>query len=217
MVTIQRNTSGTLPGTARTKTARAPRRTQCRLQLYGWDSPTKTWSGPCALNPLPVSRRLLASLRSAPGGSWYGRVNSRVAGQDARFFVLVHALRDCALALIYCDDSKNGPAEIVVTIPPHFETRLRPDFAFELTAFACFLDGLSEDDALRVQDLMAAAITDAQPGDALTFSIGTGLWTSDLAYLLSNCVEQVATVTLRWMEESPGVRTALSSRRMHIL
>jgi hypothetical protein len=175
--------------------------TPSRMQFYVWDSRTETWSGPSSLDPHRDSGRLLASLQSAPGGSWYGRLNCGADGQEARFFVLIHALCDCALSLIYCDDSKTGPAEIVVTIPSDGGTRLRSDFAFELVAFARFLGGLDEGTALKVHDLIASAIADAQTGDALIFSISTGLWTSDLDYILSNCVERVATATLQWLAE----------------
>ncbi len=174
---------------------------ECRPQIYGWDARSQTWSGPYCLSPLRVSRRLRDALRNAPGRSWYGRVNSGAADQEARFFVLMHALGDCAVALIYCDDSKSGPAEIVMAIPPRGSARLRPDFAFEAVAFARFLGAIGEGDAQRVDELMAAAISTAPREDALVFSISTGLWTSDLDYLLSNCVEQVATAALEWLAE----------------
>jgi hypothetical protein len=171
------------------------------MQLYQWDSGSQTWSGPSALDSIRVPRRLLASLLSAPGGSWYGRVKCDAAEQTARFFVLMHALHDCVLALIYCDDSKSGPAEIVVAVPPQKRKAVRPDFAFELVSFARFLGGLDEGGALKVHDLISAAIADSQPDDALIFSISTGLWSKDLDYLLSNCVEKVATAALEWVAE----------------
>ena len=174
---------------------------ESRIQLYGWDSRTETWNGPTGLScSLRASRRLLQALRATPGLSWYGPVNC--AGETpTRFFSLIHALGDCAVALIYCHDSRTGPLEIVAVIPPKLRARLRSDFAFEFVAFARFLGALSEGGALTVHDLMAAAMQAAPFSEALVFSISTGLWTSDLDYVLSDCVERIALSMLEWVAE----------------
>ena len=174
-----------------------------RIQLYGWDSRTETWNGPTGLSfSLRASWRLLQALQTAPGRSWYGPVNSGVPGEaPTRFFSLIHALCDSAVAMIYCNDSRTGPVEIVAVIPPGLRARLRPDFAFEFVAFARFLGALSEGAALTVHDLMAAAIRGAQLSEALVFSISTGLWTSDQDHVLSCCVEKVALGMLEWVTE----------------
>jgi hypothetical protein len=174
-----------------------------RIQMYGWDSRTEAWNGPTGLSfSLRASRRLLQALRDTPGRSWYGPVNCAVPGEaPTRFFSLIHALCDCAVAMIYCNDSRTGPVEIVAVIPPELRARLRPDFAFEFVAFARFLGALSEGGALSVHDLMAAAIRGAQFSEALVFSISTGLWTSDLDYVLSCCVEKIALSMLEWVAE----------------
>src|SRR5436309_1267149 len=88
-------------------------------QLYGWDSRTETWSGPTGLGTAGrESKRLLSKLRAATGNSWFGEVRCSHPGEpQARFFVIVHRLHDCALAMLYCADSKAGPAEVVVAIP----------------------------------------------------------------------------------------------------
>jgi len=174
---------------------------ECRIQLYGWDSRTETWNGPTGLSfSLRASRRLLQALQTTPGLSWYGPVNCRAPGETpTRFFSLIHALGDCAVALIYCNDSRTGPVEIVTVIPPELRARLRPDFAFEFVAFARFLGALSEGGALAVHDLMAAATQGTPFSEALVFSISTGLWTSDLDYVLSGCVERIALSMLEWV------------------
>jgi len=129
-------------------------------------------------------------------------VNCGVPGETpTRFFSLIHALGDCAVALIYCNDSRTGPVEILTVIPPELRARLRPDFAFEFVAFARFLGALSEGGALTVHNLMAAAIRETQFSEALVFSISTGLWTSDLDYVLSYCVEKIALSMLEWVAE----------------
>jgi hypothetical protein len=94
-----------------------------------------------------------------------------------------------------------GLHALLVAIPPGLGERVRPDFAFEFVAFARFLEALSEDAALTVHDLIAASIAEAQPADALVFSISTGLWPSDLDDVLSNCVETAALSMLHWVAE----------------
>lgn len=174
-----------------------------RIQLYGWDSRTESWNGPTGLSfSLRASRRLVQALRAAPGRSWYGPVNCNVPGEaPTRFFSLIHALCDCAVAMIYCNDSRNGPVEIVTVVPPELRARMRPDFAFEFVAFARFLGALSEEGALTVHDLIVAAILESHSSEALVFCISTGLWTSDLDHVLSCCVEKIALSMLEWVAE----------------
>jgi hypothetical protein len=172
-----------------------------RIQLYGWDARTESWNGPTGLSPSPrVSGRLAQALQAAHGRSWYGPVSCNVQGEAAtRFFSVIHALSDCAVAMIYCHDSRTGPVEIVAVVPPEMRARLRADFAFEFVAFARFLDALSEPAALTVHDQMEAAIRESESSEVLVFSIGTGLWTSDLDHVLSCCVEKVALSMLEWL------------------
>jgi hypothetical protein len=183
--------------------ARGTRGEQGRIQMYGWDSRTETWNGPTGLScSLRASRRLLQALRAAPGHSWYGPVSCCAPGAlPTRFFSLIHTLCDCAVALIYCHDSRTGPVEIVAVIPPELRARLRPDFPFEFVAFSRFLGALSEGGALTVHDLIVAAIEGSPSSEALVFSISTGLWTSDLDHVLSYCVERIALSMLEWVAE----------------
>src|ERR1035441_2307364 len=87
--------------------------------LYGWDSLSETWHGPTELGTqCRADGRLLRALHEAHGGSWYGPLTCRpVDGIATRFFVVVHDLSDCAVALLYCDESKTGPVEVVAVIP----------------------------------------------------------------------------------------------------
>jgi len=175
-----------------------------KVQLYGWDGRTDCWYGP---NELDYSnyggQRLLDALRRAPGRSWYGPVNCSASGEPAnRFFALVHDLGDCAVAMIYCDESKTGPAEIVTVIPAERRGRLREEFPFEFLAFTSFLGSTAVSAGQEIHDRVAAAVAETGDSDSLVFSIGTGLWASDLEHVLSRCVEKVAVAMLRWSSES---------------
>jgi len=172
---------------------------------YGWDARTETWHGPNTLSlSIVPARRLLQALESAPGRSWYGPVTCNAPGEpEARFFALVHDLTDCGMAMIYCDESKMGPAEIVVVIPPGRRACLRPDFAFEFLSFARFLGAAGAGAELQIHDGVAAGITAAAGSDTLVFSVSSGLWPHDLEHVLSRCVEKVAVAMCQWLQ-GPG-------------
>ena len=147
-------------------------------------------------------RGLLESLRKAHGHSWYGPVSCSSRRDPAtRFFVLVHEHPDGATAMIYCDESKTGPAEIVSVLPARLRPQLRTDFPFEFLSFARFLGAIGAGCELQVHDAIAAAIADAGEEDSLVFSIGSGLWPSDRELVLSECVEAIAVTLLEWLEE----------------
>jgi hypothetical protein len=176
---------------------------EAEIVCYGWDSPTETWRGPDTLNlPIAPARRLLQVLQSAAGPSWYGPVTCCAPGEpEARFFALVHDLADCGMAMIYCDESKMGPAEILVVIPPERRARLRPDFAFEFLAFARFMNAASAGAELQLHDGIAAAINAAAGSDTVVFSVSSGMWPHDLEHVLSRCVEKVAVAMCQWLPD----------------
>jgi hypothetical protein len=173
------------------------------IQLYGWDSRTGTWSGPTGLGSAGrASKRLLNTLRDVPGSSWFGPLKCASCGEPpACFFAIIHRLADCAVAMVYCGDSKTGPAEVLAVIPAELRSRLRPEFAFEFLAFASFLGAVSESAAITVQDRIAAAIEESSAADSLVFSLCTGLWPSDRDPVLSQCIETIATSLLPWLAE----------------
>ena len=175
------------------------------IHLYGWDSRTGTWSGPTGLGAAGrVSRRLLENLRATPGGSWFGPLKFSSPGEPpARFFAIIQGLEDCAVAMVYCGDSKTGPAEVLAVVPAEYRSRLRPEFAFEFLAFASFLGAVSESAAITVQDRIAAAIEESSAADSLVFSLCTGLWPSDRDPVLSQCIETIAMSLLPWLAEHP--------------
>src|ERR1035438_8710680 len=111
--------------------ARQADRVERSIQLYGWDLRSRTWHGPSELNPAGARpHRLAESLRNAPGLSWFGPMTCTAPGELAgRFFLVIHDLRDCAVAMIYCEESKAGPLEILAIVPAERRSRLRREFA----------------------------------------------------------------------------------------
>ena len=176
-----------------------------QVRLYGWDSRSETWYGPFEMDRARTAdARLLRALRRTPGRSWYGPVRCGASdGTETKFFAVVHDLRDCGVACLYCDDSKSGPAEIIAVIPAERRPGLRSEFAFEFLAFATFLGALSSGAELQVHDAIAAAMSEQSDANTtVVFSIGSGLWPADLDHVLSYCVETVALTLSEWMEKS---------------
>jgi hypothetical protein len=175
------------------------------VQLYGWDSETRNWSGPTELgSTVRGSKRLMEGLRNMSGRSWYGPLNCCSSGEPtARFFTVIHELCDCSMAMIYCNDSKAGPAALVVVVPAELRAGLRPDFAFEFLAFGRFLGAISEAAAMTVHDRMADAIEETSGSDSLVFAVGTGLWASDRDHVLSQCIETIAVSLLQTSSRAP--------------
>jgi hypothetical protein len=180
-----------------------PDRAEQSIQLYGWDLRSRTWHGPSELN-LAGARphRFTEALRKAPGPSWFGPMTCSAPGElTERFFVVAHDLRDCAVAMIYCGESKAGPVEIVAVMPAERRAQLRPEFAFEFLAFAGFLGSLGGDAELQVSEGIEAALGETGASDSLVFCISTGLWDDDLECVLSRCVEQTTISILRWLHK----------------
>jgi hypothetical protein len=180
--------------------------------MYGWDARSETWHGPNELSCRSVpDRRFLQALRDTPSTSWFGPVNCSTPGAlRTRFFALVHDLSDCAVALIYCDESKAGPAEVVAVVPADRRARLRSEFAFEFLAFARFLGTLSLEAEFQVHEAIHAAVAEGG-SNSLVFSISSGLWPHDLDPVLSLCVEKIAATLCQWLEDCSAPDTAAKS------
>ena len=130
-------------------------------QLYGWDARSTTWHGPNEFGGNEPSTPMLEALRQAHGHSWYGVVPCRSKREPgARLFTVVHEAADSATAMIYCNESKAGPAEIVAVLPASRRARLREDYAFEFLSFARFLGAVEAECELRVHEAITAAIAE---------------------------------------------------------
>lgn len=176
----------------------------CATQLFGWDSRTGTWSGPTGLGWAgAASKRLLNALRDSHGNSWFGPLRCSSPGEPAtHFFVVIQRLEDCAVAMVYCADSKTGPVEVLAVVPSGSRSRLRSEFAFEFLAFASFLGAIGEAAAVTLQDRIAAAIQESSADESLVFSLCTGVWPSDRDPVLSQCIETIAMSLLPWLAGS---------------
>jgi hypothetical protein len=113
----------------------------------------------------------------------------------------VHNLADSAVALVYCNDSKAGPAEIIAVLPANRRSLLREEFAFEFLAFARFLGAISVGAELQVHDAIACAIAGRHDREDVVISISSLLWPEDLDFTLSRCVEKVVVTLCRWLNE----------------
>jgi hypothetical protein len=152
-----------------------------RIRLYGWDSLSETWSGPNQLGcrNLP-DRRLLRALEAAAGKSWYGPVSCRTSGgSSTRFFALVRDLSDCAIASIYCDESKAGPAEILAVIPADRRSHLRAERVrvSGVRALSAFTQGRGRTPGTRCESPRPSRTSAVS--QTLVFSTSSGLWSSD--------------------------------------
>jgi hypothetical protein len=183
-----------IPSTAKSSAGAAA------IHLFGWDARSRTWHGPNEFSEASMpDKRFLRALQSATGSSWYGPVSCCAPGDmPARFFALVHDLSDCAVALLYCDESKAGPAEVVAVIPASRRARLREEFAFEFLAFARFLRTVDAEAEFQVHQAITSAIAEGD-SNTLVFSISSGIWPSDLDPVLSLCVEKVAVTLREWI------------------
>lgn len=174
------------------------------IRMYGWDSPSESWHGPNDLGYCTTPNgRLLRGLRAAPGNSWWGPVSCRAPGvEPVRMFALIHELPEGALALLYCDESKTGPIEVVMVLPAERLPQLTEELPFALLGFARLFGVISPQAELTVHEAVGAAIADRSPCRALVLSFSSGLWPVDLEPALSCCVEQVAMTLCQWLETS---------------
>ncbi|MBS1874035.1 MAG: hypothetical protein JSU00_12540 [Acidobacteria bacterium] len=114
-------------------------------------------------------------------------------------FALIHDVGDCAISLLYCDESKTGPTEIVIVLPPSRRDQLRTDFGFEALAFMTFLRAVPKGAELTLHDGINAAVKEGPADASLVFAIGTGVWPADCDFVLSQCAEDLAAATIDWL------------------
>ncbi len=166
-------------------------------ELYGWECKEQFWYGPTQLEAAR-SRRITALDPSWAVCSW--RKSSRSA--DALALTLsttVRDLRDCAVATVDVNRLCAGPAAIVVAVSEHRLGSLRPDFAFELTAFARFLEGPNAAGSeLMIHDHIERIIADARRR-AVVFAFCSFCCSGDSGITVSTYIEQLAGGLIDWV------------------
>lgn len=172
------------------------------LLWYVWDRQAAAWTGPETVEVTRSAARkeLATKLRSAVGRSWFGPVTcAQPGGPEHRMFALIHDLGDCVVSLLYCDESKSGPAEVTIVVPEHRRVLLRQDFAFEALAFLGFLGVIPQAGNVAVHDGIQDALKAAEANESLVFTVSTGLWPSDCDLALSLCTENIAAAAMDWL------------------
>ena len=175
--------------------------TRFAAQWYGWDSRCRLWHGPIEMNPSDTGHAgLNRGLSATSALSWFSPVTCALDGSPScRFFVITHDLKDSGLAVIYCNESRVGPLEVISVLPAWRRHEIRQDFGFEFVAFASFLTGLESGVQLQVCEGIECAFKEANSSESLVFSVTTGIWPAELDYALSRCGEQTALSILRWL------------------
>jgi hypothetical protein len=181
------------------------------IHLYGWDSRNQIWHGPNEVGSRSTDKRLVKTLSAAVSSSWYGPITCCTAGEpSSRFFALIHDISDCAVASIYCDESKTGPVEILAVIPGGRRARLREDFALEFIGFSRFLGSLNAGTELQVYQGIEAALANEKGSCACVFSISSGLLHAAFEPALACCAEKVALALCEWLSDA-GPRSTRGS------
>jgi hypothetical protein len=178
--------------------------------LYGWDAENQFWYGPAQL------------ARRSTGTSWLTRQILRCPaafhgsapcehrdGSTSNFLITAHDVGDCALATIDLAGAGAGPLEVLAAVPHHRLSHLRPDFAFELTAFARFYGSRTQTGAeLAIHDAIEATLATDRSSD-IVFSIGAHHLDGDIALALSPVIESLAVALVAWTSPSRlGMRQA---------
>ena len=171
-----------------------------RICLYAWDGSSQSWSGPDELGcALKGNRRILGRLREA-GASWQGELRIHTAGFPAvTFRVQLRDLGDACLAALDMEGGGGGPSHAILVIPEARRGRLRPEMAFEFTAFLRFLSGPpGHGSDLAFHDGLERALREAEPGATIVISAETGVTSADERLLTAEACERLTMSMVAW-------------------
>ena len=184
------------------------------VDLYGWESEGRFWHGPTELRA--GARRSLEALNPDCALCLWKTNSHSPDGLPLRMMTTVRDLGDCAIATIDVDRSCPGPVSIVAAVPAHRQPLLRPEFAFELTAFAHFLGGPHANGAeLAIHDHIDHVL--ASGGRSIVFALCTTACCEDVSIPLSRHIEQVATGLIEWLSLRDGSGRESTRRRPRTL
>ncbi len=167
--------------------------------LYGWEREGQFWHGPTELRP--SSRRRPETLDPAHALCAWTTHSRLPDGLSVELFTSARDLGDCALATIDLDSVGPGPAAVVAAIPIHRASRVRPEFAFELAAFARFLEGPEPTGSELTIHEQVEQILGSPRRHSTIFALSLAPQPCDVAISVSEHIEQVSISLLRWLEQ----------------
>ncbi len=176
------------------------------VELYGWESEGQFWHGPTELAG-GQTRRFDALDRACALCAWKTKSRSP-DGLSLTLATTVRDLGDCALATIDVNRYCPGPASIVVAVPAHRRHLVRPEFAFELTAFVRFLEGPNTAGSeLLIHDQIERVLANERR-PSVVFALCSTDCSGDVSIAISEHIEQLATALVHWlrMRDSNGRR-----------
>jgi len=165
-----------------------------RIELHGWDSSARAWHGPDELTfALDGCGPILRKLRELPG-SWHGRLPAKQPGEPlVSVCAAIYDLGDAGLATIDIEGSPGGPLEVLLVIPAHRRSAIRPEMAFEFVSFLRFLEGRdSLGTEVAVHDYIERVLADGAQPATLVFSIETRPVLPEVRLLISQQAERLA-------------------------
>ena len=175
-----------------------------RIELYSWDSRSRSWSGPDEIGyTLKGSRRILDRLREG-NGSWRGELRLQTAGIPAvTFWAQVRDLGDVYLATLDLGEYPGGPLETILVVPAERRARLRGEFAFEFTAFLRFLEGPASHGAeFAFHDGLERLLREAPSAAMIVISVETRFTSPDEHLLTAQAGERLIMSMVAWAAEA---------------
>ena len=179
-----------------------------RIELHTWDSRGRGWSGPDEISySLTGSRRILDRLREL-NGSWHGDLEFKAPDLPAmKFFAHVHDLGDSCLATLDLEGVPGGPVEILLVVPAERRLKIRPEFAFEFTAFTRFLEGpASQGTEQALHDGIERILMEAPQDTTVVISVETRFIAPDVHILTAQACERLAMSMVAWASEDHASR-----------
>ena len=108
-----------------------------------------------------------------------------------RFCACVHDLGDAGLGMLDLEGSPGGPLQFILVAPARCRHKLRPDMAFEFSAFVRFLGGPeSIGNELALHDHIESALQ-GSTNATLVFSVETQSLLPEVQILLAQQAERL--------------------------
>lgn len=181
------------------------------VELYGWESEGQFWYGPTGLTAAR-SLRFPALDPACAVCAW--KTNERcLDGLSLPLSTTVRDLGDCAVAMVDVSGSCPGPAAIVVAVPQHRRHVMRPELAFEVTAFVRFLEGANTTGSeLSIHDQIENVLANERQR-SVVFGLCAKGCSGDASIPLSEHIEHLSTAVVDWIRRRDANSRRLSRTR----